>query len=105
MVQVSNTRRVGTQIEAFTPIIATGDPTMTSLNNIAQSATAQSRSAPDFVSTDIAALASHMSHCANSRSRFFGFRAVLESAHSLVLPRMVTAALLTVVAMGAVGMI
>ena len=78
---------------------------MTRLNNIAPSATAQSRSAPDFVSTDIAALASHMSHCANSRSRFFGFRAALESAHSLVLPRMVTAALLAVVVTGIVGMI
>ena len=78
---------------------------MTRLNNTAPSATAQSRSAPDFVSTDIAALASHMSHCAHSRSRFFGFRAALDSAHSLVLPRMVTAALLAIVVMGVVGMI
>ena len=78
---------------------------MTRLDNIAPRATAQSRSTPDFVSTDIAALASHMSHCANSRSRFFSFRAALESAHSLVLPRMVTAALLAVVVMGIVGMI
>ena len=78
---------------------------MTRLNNFANRSSVQSRSAPDFVSTDIAALASHMSHCANSRSRFFGFRAALESAHSLVFPRMVTAALLAVVVMGVVGII
>ena len=78
---------------------------MTRPDNIAPRATAQSRSTPDFVSTDIAALASHMSHCAHSRSRFFGFRAALDSAHSLVLPRMVTAALLAIVVMGVVGMI
>jgi len=78
---------------------------MTRLNNTAPSATAQPRSTPDFVSTDIAALASHMNHCANSRSRFFGFRAALESAHSLVLPRMVTAALFAIVVMGVVSII
>lgn len=49
--------------------------------------------AADFVSTDTAALASHMSHCASKRSRFFGLHAALELAHSVFFTRMVTAAL------------
>ena len=60
---------------------------------------------PDFVSTDAADLASHMSHCASTRSRFFRFQAALESAHALFLPRLVTAALLAAVLVGLVGMV
>lgn len=46
--------------------------------------------AGDFVSSDTAALASHMNDCASTRSRFFGLQTALESAHQLVSPRLVT---------------
>ena len=59
----------------------------------------------DFVSTDNAALASHMSHCASRRSRFFGLHAALELAHSVVFSRMVTAAVLAVVMLAVVGIV
>ena len=45
----------------------------------------------DFVSTDAAALASHMDDCASSRGRFFGLKSALESAHSMLFPRLITA--------------
>ena len=44
----------------------------------------------DFVSTDAAALASHMNRCASERGRFFTLQAALESVHSMVCPRIVT---------------
>lgn len=59
----------------------------------------------DFVSSDSAALASHMSHCANHRSRFFGLHTALESAHSLFSSRMVTCTLIAVVTIGTLGMV
>jgi hypothetical protein len=59
----------------------------------------------DFVSSDTAALASHMSHCARKRSRFFGVHAALELAHSVVFTRMVTAAVVTVVLLALVGIV
>ena len=59
----------------------------------------------DFVSTDTAALASHMDHCASKRSRFFGFHAALELAHTVVLSRVVTAALLAVVVLAVIGIV
>ena len=62
-----------------------------------------SRQALDFVSTDTAALASHMSHCASTRGRFFGWHALVESAHSVLFPRMVTAAVLSVVLLGVIS--
>ncbi len=46
----------------------------------------------DFVSTDAADLASHMSQCARSRRRLFALHSALQSAHSLVCPRIVTVA-------------
>jgi len=49
---------------------------------------------PDFVSTDAAELASHMSHCARSRGRFFAVQTALDSAHSALSPRVVTVAAL-----------
>lgn len=55
---------------------------------------------PDFVSTDTLALASHMSHCASTRSPFFGLQVILESVHSLVQPRMVTIAAIGVLLLG-----
>ncbi len=66
---------------------------------------ARSHAAPDFVSSDTAALASHMSHCASTRSRFFGLHAALEYAHSLVFSRMVTAGVLAIVLVGVVGFV
>lgn len=59
----------------------------------------------DFVSTDAAALASHMNHCASKRSRFFGLHAALELAHSVVFSRMVTAAMIAVVLLVVVGIV
>ena len=59
----------------------------------------------DFVSTDTAALASHMSHCASKRGRFFGVHAALELAHSVLFSRMVTAAVIAVVALALIGIV
>ena len=44
----------------------------------------------DFVSSDFSALASHMSDCQRSRSRFFTLRSTLETLHALTAPRLVT---------------
>lgn len=60
--------------------------------------------APDFVSSDSAALASHMTHCASGRSRFFNVHATLESAHTLLCSRMVTCALVATAAVGMLGL-
>ena len=51
----------------------------------------------DFVSTDAAELASHMDHCASSRSRFFVVHSALQITHSFLSPRVVTAAALVLV--------
>ena len=59
----------------------------------------------DFVSTDTAALASHMDHCASKRSRFFGLHAAFELAHSVVFTRMVTAAVLVAVVLAVMGIV
>ena len=59
----------------------------------------------DFVSSDTAALASHMSNCARKRSRFFGVHAALELAHSVVFTRMVTAGVVAVVLLALVGIV
>ena len=59
----------------------------------------------DFVSTDTAALASHMDRCASRRSRFFSLHAALELAHSVVFSRMVTAVVLAVALLAVVGVI
>ena len=48
----------------------------------------------DFVSTDNAALASHMDCCISKRSRFFNVHAALELAHSVIFSHMVTASVL-----------
>ena len=61
--------------------------------------------ASDFVSTDTAALASHMDHCARRRSRFFGVHAALELVHSVVFSRLVTAALLAAVVLALLGIV
>ncbi len=64
---------------------------MTTLDLRADSAAADPS---DFVSTDAADLASHMTHCAHSRSRFFALHSAFESAHSIAHPRIVTVAVL-----------
>ncbi|UUZ63069.1 hypothetical protein LP417_25515 [Polaromonas sp. P1-6] len=64
---------------------------MTTLEIVADSSSASST---DFVSADAADLASHMNHCASSRGRFFALHSALQSAHSLVCPRIVTVAAL-----------
>ena len=51
---------------------------------------------PELVSSDFAALASHMTECQRSRGRFFTLRAVLESLHAMTAPRMVTTGALLV---------
>ncbi len=58
---------------------------------------------PDFVSSDIASLASHMDSCASTRGRLFGMHLALESAHSFIFSRMVTAAVIAVVLLGLVS--
>ena len=67
--------------------------------------TARHSAAPDFVSSDSVALASHMSSCASRRSRFFNLHAVLESGHALLCTRMVTCALVAVAAVGMLGLV
>lgn len=76
---------------------------MTTFANIGSFHTSQSSGSPDFVSSDTAALASHMNECAKTRSGFFGLHATLEFAHALLAPRMVTAAVITVVLLVTTG--
>lgn len=59
----------------------------------------------DFVSTDTAALASHMDHCASQRSRFFNVQAAFELGKSVVFPRMVTVAVVGVALLAMVGIV
>ncbi len=54
----------------------------------------------DFVLTDAADLASHMNHCAGAQSRFLPLRAALQSAHSLLSPRIVTVAAIAAIFLG-----
>ena len=61
--------------------------------------------AVDFVTTDTAALASHMDHCASNRSRFFSLHAALELAHTVVFSRMVTAGVIVAVMLAIVGLV
>ncbi len=50
----------------------------------------------NFVSSDCAALASHMNDCAIKRSRFFGLHAATDLAHSLFFPRLLTTVMIAV---------
>jgi hypothetical protein len=59
----------------------------------------------DFVSTDTAALASHMDQCASTRSRFFNLHVAAESVKSLFFSRMVTAVLIAGVLAGATALV
>lgn len=57
----------------------------------------------ELVSSDFAALASHMAECERSRGRFFTLRAVLETLHTMTAPRLVTTgALLVLCSLGLV---
>lgn len=78
---------------------------MTTFTEKSPLSTAGHPAMPDFVSSDSAALASHMSHCAHGRSRFFNVHAALESAHALLCSRMVTCALVVVAAVGMLGLV
>ena len=69
------------------------------------SSSAVNFAATDFVSTDTAALASHMSTCADKRSRFFNLHAALELVHAVVFSRMVTVALLAGGTLALVGIV
>ena len=59
----------------------------------------------DFVSTDAADLASHMRHCAGSHGPFFSLHAALQSAHSVVSPRLVTVAAIGTIAAICIGLL
>ena len=77
---------------------------MTTFINIGSFHTSQRIGSPDFVSSDTAALASHMNECAKTRSRFFGLHAALELGHAMLTPRIVTAAVIAVVLLGVTGL-
>lgn len=61
--------------------------------------------AADFLSTDAAALASHMSTCAIRRSRFFGVHAAIELAHGLIFPRLLTVVMISVLLLVAISIV
>jgi hypothetical protein len=88
------------QVAATLPSSTHPEHTMTSLTRLTAFNAAQ-----NFISSDTAALASHMSHCASKRSRFFGVHAALELAHSVVFTRMVTAAVIAVVLLAITGVV
>ena len=78
---------------------------MTTFTKASPFSPARNPATPDFVSSDSAALASHMSSCASGRSRFFNLHAALESGHALLCTRMVTCALVAVAAVGMLGLV
>ncbi len=78
---------------------------MTTFTNTRSFQTSQGSGSPDFVSPDTAALASHMSECAKTRSRFFGLHAALELGRALLTSRMVTAAVIVAVLLVTTGVV
>ena len=78
---------------------------MTTPHNTHPFSSTRPSDSPDFVTSDTAALALHMHNCARTRSRFFSLHTKLESAHSVVCARMVTAALIAVILLGVVGFV
>ena len=78
---------------------------MTTFTNTRSFHTSQGSGSPDFVSSDTAALASHMSECAKTRSRFFGLHAALELGHALLTPRMVTTAVIALILLLTTGVV
>ena len=73
---------------------------MTTLEIMADTPSVIRNARNDFVSTDAADLASHMDQCAHSRGRFFTLQSGLQSAHSVVSPRIVTVALIMAICAG-----
>ena len=59
----------------------------------------------DFVASDVADLASHMDHCAGAHSPFSPLYAALQSAHSVLSPRLVTVAAIGAVAAICLGLL
>lgn len=59
----------------------------------------------DFVSTDAAALASHMRNCAYKKSRFFGLHVAMERMHSLIFPRLLTVTIVAVLLIAATSIV
>jgi len=57
----------------------------------------------EVVSSDFMALASHMTACQRSQSRFFIVRACLESLHAFTAPRLVTTGI--VLAVGGLSLV
>ena len=78
---------------------------MTTFTDTSLLSSTRHNATPDFVSSDSAALASHMGHCIRGRSRFFNMHAGLESAHALLCQRMVTCTLVAVAALGLLGLV
>ena len=78
---------------------------MTTPHKTPKFSSARPTSSPDFVTSDTAALALHMHSCASTRSRFFGLHTKLESAHSIVCARMVTATVVAVILLSVVGIV
>ena len=92
-------------LQNLSTLPAYGTHAMTTFTETSPLATARHTSTPDFVSSDSAALASHMSHCANGRSRFFNVHAALETGHALLCTRMVTFTLIALAAVGMLGLV
>ena len=78
---------------------------MSTYSNIRTFHKSQSNFSSDFVFTDTAALALHMNDCAKNRSGFFGLHAALEYAQALLAPRIVTAAVITLVLLVTTGVV
>ena len=61
--------------------------------------------AVDFVSTDAAALASHMRRCAYKKGRFFNLKVAMEQLHSLMFPRILTVGLVSLLLVAATSIV
>jgi hypothetical protein len=59
----------------------------------------------DFLSTDAAALASHMRSCANKKSKFFVLQVGMERLHSLIFPRLLTLLIVTALLIAATSIV
>ncbi len=75
------------------------------MNTLNISADRSSAKRVDFVTTDAVELASHMSHCASSRGRFFVLRSALQASHALVSGRIITVAAFVVIGTGLLALV
>ena len=92
-------------LQDLSTLPAYGAHAMTTFTETSPLSTDRHPCVPDFVSSDSAALASHMSHCAQGRSRFFDLHAAWESGHALLCTRMVTFALIAVAVVGLLALV